>query len=99
MFPDVPAGLPPSGRTQPRAVGSPLEKPARLGGYFVQPTVLTNVKPSMSVAREEVFGPVLAVIPFATEDEAVSLANDSRYGLAGAVWTIPGHRSYTTYSN
>jgi acyl-CoA reductase-like NAD-dependent aldehyde dehydrogenase len=41
----------------------------------------------MNVACEEVFGPVLAVIPFDTEDEAVALANDSRYGLAGAVWT------------
>jgi acyl-CoA reductase-like NAD-dependent aldehyde dehydrogenase len=47
--------------------------------------LLTNVKPTMTVAREEVFGPVLSVIPFDTEEEAVSLANDSRYGLAGAV--------------
>src|SRR5207244_7561816 len=58
-----------------------------LGGFFVQPTVLTGVKPTMTVACEEVFGPVLSVIPFDTEEEAIALANDSRYGLAGAVWT------------
>ncbi len=67
---------------------------AELGGYFVQPTVLTNVKPAMKVACEEVFGPVLAVIPFDTEEEAVALANDSRYGLAGAVWTKDIHRGH-----
>ena len=65
-----------------------------LGGFFVQPTVLTDVKPTMTVACEEVFGPVLAVIPFDTEEEAVALANDSRYGLAGAVWTKDIHRGH-----
>src|SRR5262249_44467707 len=53
-----------------------------LGGFFVQPTVLTGVEPSMTVACEEVFGPVLSVIGFDTEEQAISLANDSRYGLA-----------------
>jgi len=65
-----------------------------LGGFFVQPTVLTGVKPTMTVACEEVFGPVLSVIPFEGEDEAVALANDSRYGLAGAVWTKDIHRGH-----
>ncbi len=56
-------------------------------GYYVQPTVLTGVTNAMTVAREEIFGPVLCVIPFETEEEAVTLANDSCYGLASGVWT------------
>src|SRR5690349_15413268 len=67
---------------------------ADLGGFFVQPTVLTGVKPTMTVACEEVFGPVLSVIPFDTEEEAIALANDTRYGLAGAVWTKDIHRGH-----
>lgn len=56
-------------------------------GWFVQPTVLVNVKNSMRIAQEEVFGPVLAVIPFEDEQDALEIANDSRYGLAAGVWT------------
>jgi aldehyde dehydrogenase (NAD+) len=57
------------------------------GGFYFQPTVLTGVDNGMTVAREEIFGPVLVVIPFEDDDEAVRLANDSIYGLAGAVWS------------
>jgi acyl-CoA reductase-like NAD-dependent aldehyde dehydrogenase len=56
-------------------------------GYFLQPTVFDNVTPEMTIAREEIFGPVLAAIEFADVDEAIARANDSVYGLAAAVWT------------
>lgn len=55
-------------------------------GYFVQPTVFADVSPQMAISREEIFGPVLAVIPYSTVDEAVRLANDSIYGLGGYVF-------------
>jgi aldehyde dehydrogenase (NAD+) len=57
------------------------------GGFYYRPTILSGVDNSMKVAQEEIFGPVLVVIPFEDDDEAVRLANDSIYGLAGAVWT------------
>jgi aldehyde dehydrogenase (NAD+) len=57
------------------------------GGFYYRPTILSGVESSMKVAQEEIFGPVLVVIPFEDDDEAVRLANDSIYGLAGAVWT------------
>ena len=56
-------------------------------GYFMQPTVFADVTPSMTIAREEIFGPVLATIEFADLEEAIAKANDSIYGLAAAVWT------------
>jgi aldehyde dehydrogenase (NAD+) len=56
-------------------------------GYFLQPTVFDGVTPQMTIAREEVFGPVLAAIEFGDVDEAIARANDSRYGLAAAIWT------------
>ncbi|HSY04778.1 MAG TPA: aldehyde dehydrogenase [Steroidobacteraceae bacterium] len=60
---------------------------AETGGYYVQATILDAVQPQMRVAREEIFGPVLAVMPCSSEAEALILANDSIYGLAAAVWT------------
>ncbi|WP_433933751.1 aldehyde dehydrogenase family protein [Brevundimonas diminuta] len=63
-------------------------QPEGLGdGYYVEPTVLTGVTNDMRVAREEIFGPVVSVIPFDTEEEVVALANDSEYGLGGGLWT------------
>jgi len=56
-------------------------------GWFVEPTVFTRVDNSMRIAREEVFGPVLSIIPFEDEEEAVAIANDSPYGLGAGVWT------------
>ncbi|HTP63032.1 MAG TPA: aldehyde dehydrogenase family protein [Burkholderiales bacterium] len=57
------------------------------GGYFVKPTIFGRVKNSMTIAQEEIFGPVLSIIPYKDEEEAVRIANDTPYGLAGAVWS------------
>ena len=56
-------------------------------GYFIEPTILADVRPSMTVAQEEIFGPVVCVIPFDTEEEAVAIANDIPYGLGCSIWT------------
>ena len=56
-------------------------------GYFVRPTIFGNVRPDMKISREEIFGPVLSILPYNTEEEAVQMANDSDYGLAGWVWS------------
>ncbi|KTD48344.1 aldehyde dehydrogenase family protein [Legionella quateirensis] len=65
-----------------RPAGSEFSK-----GNFLEPTIFDDVKPTMRIAREEIFGPVLTVIPFDTEEEAIQIANDTEYGLAAAVWT------------
>jgi aldehyde dehydrogenase (NAD+) len=57
------------------------------GGYYVRPTVFGKVKNSMAIAQEEIFGPVLSIIPYRDEEDAVRIANDTVYGLAGAVWS------------
>jgi aldehyde dehydrogenase (NAD+) len=64
------------------------EPPAGLEqGYFVQPTVFSEVTPDMTIAQEEIFGPVLVLMPYEDEEDAVRIANDSLYGLAGGVWS------------
>lgn len=67
--------------------GGKAERAGLGDGWFVEPTILTEVSNRMRIAREEVFGPVLSVIPFDTEDEAFAIANDSPYGLAAGLWT------------
>ena len=56
-------------------------------GFFVRPTVFSEVTPEMTIAQEEIFGPVLAIMPYDDEEDAVRIANDSIYGLAGGVWS------------
>ena len=65
-----------------RRAGAPLSS-----GYFVEPTIFAEVSPQSEIAREEVFGPVLVVLPFDGEDDAVRMANDSDYGLSGYINT------------
>jgi (Z)-2-((N-methylformamido)methylene)-5-hydroxybutyrolactone dehydrogenase len=76
-----------------RLGGAPATRPECGSGWFVEPTIFTGVRPDMRIAKEEVFGPVLSVIPFDDEDEAVHIANDTIYGLAAGVWTTSIRRA------
>src|SRR5262245_12401344 len=70
-----------------RLGGEPARRPECGSGWFVEPTIFSGVRPDMRIANEEVFGPVLSIIPFEDEDEAVKIANGTIYGLAAGVWT------------
>jgi aldehyde dehydrogenase (NAD+) len=67
--------------------------PADTTGFFVEATVIADVKPDDTIAQQEIFGPVLAVMPYDTEDEAIAIANNSIYGLSGAVWSSSTERA------
>ncbi len=67
--------------------GGPVVDPTLKGGFYVKPTIFTDVRPEMKIWREEIFGPVLSVVKFKDEDEAVKIANDTVYGLAAGVWS------------
>ncbi|HRN84648.1 MAG TPA: aldehyde dehydrogenase family protein, partial [Hyphomicrobium sp.] len=69
------------------AAGGPGRPQGLNKGFFVRPTVFADVRPEMTISREEIFGPVLSIVPYGSEDEAVEIANDTPYGLAGYVWS------------
>src|SRR3981189_1082176 len=69
------------------AGGAEAPEGTHSGGYYVKPTVFGKVRNDMTIAREEIFGPVLSIIPYKDEEDAVRIANDTVYGLAGAVWS------------
>jgi acyl-CoA reductase-like NAD-dependent aldehyde dehydrogenase len=64
------------------------------GGYFVEPTIFDGVNNGMKIAREEIFGPVMSILRFKTEEEAVALANNSNYGLQASVWSDSLNRAH-----
>lgn len=83
-----------AGRDEGASVALGGGRPAGIDrGWYVEPTVFTGVDNSMRIAQEEIFGPVLAVIPYGDESEAIAIANDSPYGLSGSVWSADNARA------
>jgi aldehyde dehydrogenase (NAD+) len=62
-------------------------------GHYVEPTIFSDVQSKMTIAQEEIFGPVLSILPYESEDEAIAIANDTIYGLAGGVWSADKERA------
>ncbi len=78
-----------------RLIFGGVEMPeGKTAGYYVQPTIFSDVKNSMTIAQEEIFGPVLSIIPYDTEEEAIAIANDSLYGLSGGVWAETDEKAF-----
>jgi len=73
--------------------GKAATGPELARGFFIEPTIFANVRNRMTIAQEEVFGPVLSIIPFDEEEEAIAIGNDTKYGLAGGVWTTNLNRA------
>jgi len=78
--------------------GGPGRPEGLTKGYFARPTVFANVRNDMTIAREEIFGPVLCIIPYDTEDDAVRIANDTPYGLSGYVSSADPERAFRVAS-
>ena len=78
--------------------GGPAREGQLKDGLFIQPTVFADVHNDMTLAREEIFGPVLSIIPFDTEEEAIEIANDTRFGLASGIWTQSLNRMHRVSS-
>jgi aldehyde dehydrogenase (NAD+) len=91
---DTVLGLIDQGKKEGATVAAGGGRPSHLPiGYYVEPTIFANVDNRMTIAQEEIFGPVLVVIPYDTEADAIAIANDSQYGLAGGVWAGTSERA------